>query len=220
MERPTPTRKVHAQDDAHPKARIRPYRPADRDALYAVALATGHHGADASGLYRDTSLLGHRYVGPYLDLEPHLAFTLEDDQGTCGYVLGAADTTVFYARFTSEWLPLLLARLGPAPAAPGDADERLVAELHAPTLTVPRDLEAYPAHLHIDLLPRAQGRGYGRRMMDVVLEALVRREARGVHLGLSPRNRRARGFYGALGFHEVESARPDAGTLLMARRLP
>jgi len=201
-------------------ARIRPYQPADRDALYAVALATGRDGDDARHLYRDPTLLGHRYVGPYLDLEPGLAFTLEDDEGPCGYVLAAADTTEFYERFTASWLPPLLTHLGPAPTAPADEDERLVAELHAPCLTVPRDLEAFPAHLHIDLLPRAQGRGYGRRMVQAVFAALGLRGVRGVHLGVSPRNERAQGFYRALGFDVVDAAVADVGVVLMARRLP
>lgn len=202
------------------EARIRPSRSGDRDALYAVALATGRDGDDASGLFRDPTLLGHRYVGPYLDLEPGLAFTLEDDRGPCGYVLGTADTSDFYQRFVHTWLPSLLASLGPAPAEPRDEDERLLAELHAPTLTVPRDLEAYPAHLHVDLLPRAQGRGYGRRMMTTLLAALVERGAPGVHLGVSPRNARAQGFYRALGFAEVDAAEADSDTVLMARVLP
>lgn len=201
-------------------ARIRPYRSADREALYAVALATGRDGDDASELFRDGTLLGHRYVGPYLDLEPGLAFTLEDDLGPCGYVLGTADTQDFYRRFVRTWLPSLLASLGPAPAKPSDEDERLLAELHAPTLTVPRDLEAYPAHLHIDLLPRAQGRGHGRRMMATLLAALVERGAPGVHLGVSPRNERAQGFYRSLAFTVVDAAVPDSGTVMMARRLP
>lgn len=201
-------------------ARIRPYRSADREALYAVALATGRDGDDASDLFRDRSLLGHRYVGPYLDLEPGLAFTLDDDLGPCGYVLGAADTSAFYGRFVHTWLPPLLANLGPAPTSPRDEDERLLAELHEPTLTVPLDLEAYPAHLHIDLLPRAQGRGHGRRMMTTLLAALVERGARGVHLGVSTRNERAQGFYRALGFAVVDAAEADTDTVLMARRLP
>jgi len=201
-------------------ARIRPYQPSDRDALYAVALATGRDGDDASQLFRDPTLLGHRYVGPYLDLEPGLAFTLEDDLGPCGYVLGAADTTDFYERFTKTWLPPILTHLGPAPTAPADEDERLLAELHAPSLTVPSDLEAYPAHLHIDLVPRAQGQGCGRRMMHTLFEALVVRGAHGVHLGVSPRNERAQGFYRALGFDVVDAAVPDDGVVIMARRLP
>ena len=80
---------------------IRPARPDDRAALYAVCLATGCDGEDAAATFRDPDLLGHRYVGPYLDLEPDLAFTLEDAHGPCGYALGAADSVDFYRRLST-----------------------------------------------------------------------------------------------------------------------
>lgn len=201
---------------------VRAYRPADRAALYAVCLATGADGQDASRAFHDPQLLGHRYVGPYLDLEPRLAFTLEDAHGPCGYVLGTDDTERFYRAFLDEWLPPLREHLpepGPHPARWGE-DDRLLAELRAPTLTIPTDLAAYPGHLHIDLLPRAQGHGHGRRMVHTLLTALVERGCVGVHLGVSPRNDRAIGFYRSLGFDRVPSANPDADTLLMARAIP
>jgi ribosomal protein S18 acetylase RimI-like enzyme len=201
---------------------IRPYLPDDRAALYAVALATGRDGDDASDVFDDPDLLGHRYVGPYLDLEPELAFTLVDEAGPCGYVLAAADTERFYDRFVRDWLPPLLECLERPVGDPcgWSADERLLAELHGPTLAVPRDLASYPAHLHIDLLPRAQGQGQGRRMMTTLLHALVERGVHGVHLGVSPRNERAHGFYRALGFEDLPPATPDEDVVLMGRRLP
>ncbi|MFO8150126.1 MAG: N-acetyltransferase [Trueperaceae bacterium] len=201
---------------------VRRYRPADRATLYAVCLATGADGQDASTAFRDPHLLGHRYVGPYLDLEPRLAFTLEDAQGPCGYVLGTADSERFYRAFLDEWLPPLRERLpepGPDPARWSE-DDRLLDELRSPTLTLPADLGAHPAHLHVDLLPRAQGLGHGRRMVQTLLTALAERGCVGVHLGVSPTNDRAIGFYRALGFEAVPAANPDAGTLLMARAIP
>ncbi|MFU8889157.1 MAG: GNAT family N-acetyltransferase [Trueperaceae bacterium] len=133
-----------------------------------------------------------------------------------------ADSERFYRAFLDAWLPPLLARLpepGPDPARWGE-DDRLLAELRAPTLTVPADLGAYPAHLHVDLLPRAQGRGHGRRMVQTLLAALVERGCAGVHLGVGRQNQRAIAFYRALGFDEVAPAKPDAGSLLLARALP
>jgi ribosomal protein S18 acetylase RimI-like enzyme len=201
---------------------IRRARPDDRAALYAVCLATGRDGEDAAASFRDPDLLGHRYVGPYLDLEPGLAFALEDAGGPCGYVLGAADSVGFYRRLVDDWLPALRPRLA-APPSPGDTateDGHLLAELHAPSITLPRELAAYPAHLHIDLLPRAQGRGHGRRMMGTLLDALEARGAAGVHLGVSPANVRAQGFYRALGFARVAAEPEDPDVVVMGRALP
>ena len=53
---------------------LRPALPADEAALYEVCLKTGDGGQDATALYTDPRALGNIYVGPYLALEPSLAF--------------------------------------------------------------------------------------------------------------------------------------------------
>jgi len=40
------------------QAHIRPYRPADIDALYHICLLTGDRGQDATSLHHDPKLLG------------------------------------------------------------------------------------------------------------------------------------------------------------------
>ena len=44
----------------------------------------------------------------------------------------------------------------------------------------------YPSHLHIDLLPRAQGQGHGRLLIESLLDLLRAEGSGGVHLGVSP----------------------------------
>src|SRR5512138_30412 len=100
---------------------IRPYHPSDLVALYRVCLLTGDSGEDASALYRDPELLGHVYVGPYIVLEPDLAFTLVQDGAPCGYVLGARSSPAFYERCEHEWFPVLRERYplpGPTDLSP------------------------------------------------------------------------------------------------------
>jgi ribosomal protein S18 acetylase RimI-like enzyme len=74
---------------------------------------------------------------------------------------------------------------------------------HRPDYYCPEPYEAYPSHMHIDLLERAQGHGFGRRMMDEVMDRLRGRGSPGVHLGVSVRNESAQGFYRRLGFREM-----------------
>lgn len=195
---------------------IRPYQPGDADALYDVCLRTGADGDDARGRFRDPRLLGSVYVGPYLALEPGLAFVLDDGGGAEGYVLGARDTCAFECACARRWWPALRARypVGTFPA--GSADAELVALLHDPPLADPAVAGAYPSHLHIDLLPRWQGAGWGRRLIDTLLTALAAAGSPGVHLGVSASNDRARGFYRRMGF--VELATSGRG-VTMGRRL-
>jgi ribosomal protein S18 acetylase RimI-like enzyme len=74
---------------------------------------------------------------------------------------------------------------------------------HLPDYFCPEPYEAYPSHMHIDLLDRAQGRGFGRRMMEAGMDSLRRRGSPGVHLGVSVRNEPALEFYRKLGFGEL-----------------
>lgn len=41
--------------------------------------------------------------------------------------------------------------------------------------------QTYPAHLHVDLLPRAQGHGVGQRLMAALFARLAAFGAPGVH---------------------------------------
>jgi ribosomal protein S18 acetylase RimI-like enzyme len=208
---------------APPDFHIRPCRPGDEAAAYEVCLKTGDSGRDGTHLYPDDPhALGRVFVGPYLSLEPELAFVLTDAAGVCGYVLAALDSERFYRRFCEEWLPPIRAQF-PEPSgdpATWSPAQKVYYEYHHPDIHYPESFRVYPAHLHIDLLPRAQGCGQGKRMMEWMLEALVAKGSPGVHLGLSAANQRAYRFYLKLGFAEL--ARVGATTpqvIYMGRKL-
>lgn len=159
-----------------PGFRVRPFRPDDMEALYYICLKTGDNGEDAAHLYRDPKLLGELYAAPYAAREPELTFVLEDAHGVCGYILGAFDTKAFDAWLKREWFPPLRARY-PRPTGDPEAwtrDERLINEFYEDRSDEGDLLGEYPSHLHIDLLPRAQGRGNGRALMETLLAALTK----------------------------------------------
>jgi len=69
-------------------------------------------------------------------------------------------------------------------------------------------------------LPRAQGRGYGRRMLEQVMDNLRARSSPGAHLGLSERNIRAFGFYQRLGFRElIRTGSANERVIYMGKKL-
>jgi ribosomal protein S18 acetylase RimI-like enzyme len=195
---------------------IRPYRPSDLDALYEICLRTGAAGEDATTMVDDARLFGELFAAPYGVLEPEHAFVLDDGTGRAvAYVLGALDTRAFEERCEAAWWPALRDRY-PIGVGRRRLDELLVSLLHAPPRAAGQVVDDYPSHLHIDLLPEAQGSGWGRRMTDTLLDALGAAGSVGVHLGVSTANDRALGFYEHLGF--VELAR-DATTHTLGRRL-
>ena len=185
---------------------IRVARPGDEAGAYHVCLKTGDSGKDGEPFYRDDpDALGRIFVGPYLAYEPELSLILEDAQGICGYALGAFDSRAFFKRYEAEWRPNLCARF-PAPQGDPAAWTRVQQVHHGyhhPDYFCPEPYETYPSHLHIDLLARARGRGYGRRMLEQVMGKLRDRGSPGAHLGVSALNPSAFGFYQRLGFREL-----------------
>jgi ribosomal protein S18 acetylase RimI-like enzyme len=197
-------------------ADIRAARPADRDACYDICLRTGDAGGDATRLYDDPALLGHVYAGPYLALPEGLGYVAVDAAGVAGYVLGTADTVAFERACESTWWPHLRARYADPGAAPRTPDERLRRLIHHPPLASPEVLADHPAHLHIDLLPRLQGSGAGRALIERILARFRAEGAAGVHLGVASVNERAVGFYRHLGFAPLAE---DHDSLVLGRRL-
>ena len=202
---------------------LRQARPADRAACYRVCLETGDHGADGTSFYTDDpDALGRIFVGPYLAFEPELSFVLEDDEGVCGYVLATTDSRAFFARYEAEWRPAL-ARDFPEPCgdpAGWTRAQQVHREYHHPDYHCPEPYDSYPAHAHIDLVPRAQGRGFGQPMMQHIVAELAKRGVPGVHLGVSGRNERALAFYARLGFTELgRTGSPGDGVIYLGLRL-
>ena len=196
-----------------PPMHIRRADPSDRDELYAINAETGDAGADARPLYRNVELLAEIWVGPYLEFEPELAFVVDNGERAVGYIIGTADTAAFVKRYRGEWLPSVASRW---PLSSGTSlTDGLVRLLHDPERMLWPQIEPYPAHLHIDLLPSVQGKGLGRALMQRFLGALAARDVGAVHLGMVPTNVGARAFYDRLGFSEI--AVPDPTTTYLGR---
>lgn len=188
---------------------IRRYRPTDRAGLYDLSIRTAEVGGDARDLYPDPELIGAIYSESYAVLEPELTFVLDNGSGVVGYIAGTADTAGFARRFAAEWLPTLADRF-PEPTGELDTHEKVMRHrLHHPERAVIPELADYPAHLHIDLLPEYQRKGFGRRLMLTFLAAARTAGADRVYLGMDRRNTDARAFYHRMGFYQLDV--PDAG---------
>lgn len=179
----------------------------DLPGLYRVCRLTGAAGADASGQHTDPDLLGHVWVGAYAVAPGAVALVVQDDGGVAGYCVGTPDTAAFETWVARAWLPPLQQRYPRELAAEEDA--ALVGRIHDWPHADPGLLEAYPAHLHIDLLPRLQGQGWGRRLMTELGSRLHAAGAGGLHLGVDPANQRAIAVYQRLGFARLHEL-PDA----------
>jgi ribosomal protein S18 acetylase RimI-like enzyme len=196
---------------------IRKYRPSDRADVAEICLKTGDSGADATGMYVSDDLLADIYVLPYVELEPDLAFVVDTGERVAGYLVAAADTRSFIDRFRAQWLPGFTAKYSPSTpsaqvATATSSDEIIQVGMHPERMMIP-EIDEFPAHLHIDLLPELQGQGVGRRLIRALLAELAERGVPGVHLGVSPRNTGAKAFYSRLGFRPLPSDGGAGGLL-------
>lgn len=181
---------------------IRHARPADRDALFEICLRTADSGTDATALFSNPKLPGYVWAVPYATLEPDFAFVLTRDDRTIGYVVAAPDTAAFTRRLEAEWWPEVRRTVADHVAS-RPLDANALAHINTPERDDPALARDYPAHLHINILPEAQLGGWGRRLIATELDALARAGVRGVRLGVSPANERAKGFYRHVGFTDI-----------------
>jgi len=193
------------------RAVIRAYRPSDFDAVSAVCVQTAEAGGDATGLYVSDELMPDIFVRPYVAFEPDLAFVVDDGE-VGGYIVGTADTRAFVRRYTSDWRPAFAEKY--EHTRPAVSKDDLIRHLgHWPERMLIPEVDDYPAHLHIDLLPRLQGQGLGRQLIDRLVDALRARGVPGLHLSMDAANTGARAFYDRLGFTELPSSTAEAPLL-------
>lgn len=199
--------------------RIRPFRPGDEPALADICLKTADAGSDATGVLADDDLWAEIFVLPYAARHPEFAFVVESEDGrVIGYVVGAPDTSAFEEWFATQWWPRHSARW-PEPDPQTEEESRQDGILRYAYGRRGRSQpfgDEYPAHLHIDLLPEAQGQGLGRRLIETLERALRDAGVPGLHLVASAENVGAIAFYPRVGFAPLPS---PPGTQAFGKRL-
>lgn len=185
---------------------VRPYRGADRDRVRLVCFETGYMGEPAAWFWRDAKSFADMFSGYYTDREPESAYVVEIDGVVSGYVLGAIDAS-------AAWNPAAVVgrhilRRGIA-FRPGTARFIWRSMKDGAVDIALRRVKAsdldfhdarWPAHLHIDLLPVARGRGAGRRMVSAWLDRLRSAGIGGCHLQTMAENTNAIAFFETVGF--------------------
>ena len=194
---------------------VRAPRASDAPAVSRICFETGYDAEQVERQRPTPELLGHVWAGPYLAFAPEWCRVAVDAQGVAGYLLAVPSTRDFERWAHEAWWPPL--RQDHPADAPGlSPADRAVARLLASPPTSPDPVvEAFPAHLHIDFLPRARGQGLARRLIDDLVQRLRDAAVPGVHLGVSPLNTNAVGLYEHLGFSRL-ATEPDV--IWMGRR--
>lgn len=180
--------------------KIRPYRKEDYNKIIDICLKTGNSGEDASDLFLHGELLGLFFAAPYVVHEPEVCFVIANDEDEAlGYIIGTKDSEKFAEWCEANWFPELRRKYPIDVHYKSSFEKRIVELIH--TGYIPRpEAKLYPAHLHIDLLPEAQGMGMGKKLIQTFIEKLKKLKVTGLHLEVGRKNERAIGFYKAIGF--------------------
>ena len=134
------------------------------------------------------------------------SFVLVDDRDRpVGYVLCESNYKRFRKVFNKVDVPAILGM-------------NISRGIEASLLHIPYDVfgRKYPAHLHIDILPEYQSKGYGQQMINTLLDKLREMNIPGVMLVTSHDNKGAIRFYERLGFKILLSTK---GPVMMAKNL-
>ncbi|MBO1437967.1 GNAT family N-acetyltransferase [Meiothermus sp. CFH 77666] len=180
--------------------RIRPVQPGDYPVLADIAYATGFFGGSAEVYFPARALFSELWVGPYLGPAGACGLVAEAEGKVLGYILGSMDPwryRLYYLQRLPRWLAW--AALGRYPGLGGSL-RYLLRAVRYPSRAAPLNL--YPAHLHLNLLPEARGRGLGEQLLRAHLGCLRDRGVCGVQLSTTEENTAALALYRKLGFQE------------------
>lgn len=181
---------------------VRPARPSDFEDLTRVAYDTGFFGESARRYFPDEALFADLWIRPYLPLGLPGFVALHEGR-VVGSILGAHDERA-YGTALRRVAPALALRaaFGGYPQLPTCLPylARLARYTvkHAPP-------DAFPAHLHLNVLAGARGLKLGSRLLDAYLTSLRNAGVPGVQLSATSRNDTALRLYESRGFRVHEA---------------
>jgi ribosomal protein S18 acetylase RimI-like enzyme len=194
---------------------VRPYQPADRARVRHICFVTGYIGEPVAWQWRDAESFANIFTGYYTDAEPQSALVAEIDGDVRGYLLGCVDSSkawnpgaVVGRQITRRGIAFRPGTAGFVWRAVGDV---IVDAARKRLPPAPFEDPRWPAHLHIDLLGDARGRGVGAMLMRRWLDALRQGGVAGCYLETIAENTGAVAFFEAMGFRRHGRAIPAPG---------
>ena len=186
----------------------------DWPAIRRICVETGPQNLVEASV-QEGELLADYWIEPYRRLWPDWTWVAIENGEVCGYMTVCPDTVAHESLKLifleiPQALKILAGHYGYNPAAK-KMFLRLLRRNPLPQAVWGDRLDEwnrlYPAHLHINFDTKAQGRGWGRELMETAFRCLRANRIFGVHLfcGDAPV-----GFYRALGFAQKARQRLDA----------
>lgn len=191
--------------------RIRPYTPADREAVRQICADTGFMGKPVDEIFTDRGIFADFFTRYYTDYEPDCALVAED-AGT-GRVVGYLLASVRFRFQSWKQTELLILRTIPTVVfryLTGRYNKASRKFLYWVVFRSIRETPSAPsesAHFHINLLPAYRNGSTGREMIFAFFGIAKRHGVRRVYGQIQTRDDRRNSFYTRYGFRELSKKR-------------
>ncbi len=173
-------------------ATVRNFQVKDTEKLREICVATSNFATDTQ---KQKNFLYYLYNDYYTEFEPESCFVLADDNDEAvGYILCAKDFDTYYETFENFFMPRIT-QLG----------FKYSFMTHSEILVHRIVKGKYPAHLHIDIMPDYQGKGYGRKLISALKNHLKEQGIPNVMLSVGATNKGVIAFYEKNGFRSVKN---------------
>lgn len=167
---------------------IRNVHLADLPYLYDICAKTAFNGGDARHLLSDPMIIGQYFLAPYVIFNSDWCWVVEQEGVLLGYLVTTPDSKIFANWMKTDWLPVVR-QLYPIEAHKKlSRYETWLRKLIHEDPKLENFVVDYPAHLHIDLLPEAQGKRLGSQLMALFEKKLIENNISGYHLAMSADN--------------------------------
>ncbi len=185
---------------------IRPYSPADRDAVRRICCETGFSGDPVDPLFSDRDVFADFFTRYYTDWEPESAWVAEIHGEVIGYLIGCIRYR--YYKWIDMWIlasvitPKVIARLLTGRYNAQSRKFLWWSCLKAPFETPPAPKEA--AHFHVNLLPEYRTSGAAHQMFYKFMNYLEEQKIKRVYAQIQTRDdRRSERAFRFFGFRIV-----------------
>jgi ribosomal protein S18 acetylase RimI-like enzyme len=185
---------------------LRLYRPEDRPQVREIACATAGGEKSIENFFHDREAIADLLMRYYTDYEPGALWVAASGSLVVGYLTGCLDTKKYLRLLIRKILPKTMAAAVARGALWRLETWRLLAGLVGTSLAGGRpkvDLDARPAHLHINLRQGFRGRGIGTQLMDSFKQQVEQAGGAGIHLLAAGDNEPGHRFFEAQGFRRL-----------------
>lgn len=186
---------------------MRLYEPRDREAVRQICCDTADCGEPVERFFPDREVFADLLTRYYTDFEPQSTIVAVSEGRVVGYVMGCNSTRRFHQIMAWRIVPAALLNAIRRDTLRHPQVRALLWvnrkfwHRNGPSTSI--SLDAYPAHVHINLRSSHRGLHIGHHMLEQWLYQAREMGIHGVHAGVNADNPGGCRFFEAMGFHPL-----------------